>query len=168
MQTININNINHIEKIYVDIDGVLADFQKSAEKKAGCSIEELMKQNKWQEFKKNLCFSDFFLELEEMPLVEVLKKHIGKFEIITACGNYNTEQVSKMKKTWIAKTLGKEVKVHCVIKSHEKANFANSKSLLIDDRPKSVMPFIKSGGHAILFDNAKSQIDEIENILNCK
>ncbi len=164
----NINDIKNIEKVYIDIDGVLADFQKSAEKIAACTIKELMRQNKWQDFKKNLCYSNFFLELEEMPLVEILKKHIGKFEIITACGNYNTTGVKKMKKAWIEKTFGLEVTVHYVIKSHEKAKFANNKSLLIDDRPKSVNPFIKNGGFAMLFTNTKLQINEIDTMLASK
>ena len=161
---------NELKNILVDMDGVIADFQKLAEEIAGCTIEELEQKGLWQGFKEELCNSNFFFELEQMPLVEVLKQHIGKWEILSAVGNYNSEGVVELKKLWIEKVFGKDqnIKFNYVIKTKAKAQYACPNTLLIDDRTKSVNPFLDNGGQAILFNNSQEQIDLIERILmNC-
>lgn len=147
------------------MDGCIANYQKSVEYIAKCSINQLIEENKWQDFKKELCSKTFFLELEEMPLVEILKKHVGKFEILTACGSYNSTSVIEMKKLWIYKVFGENIKFNVVCKSYEKEKYANKNSLLIDDRTKSTEPFIRSGGKCILFQNTQEHLQLIDKLL---
>lgn len=152
-------------KVYVDMDGCVADFQKLAEEIAGCTIDSMVELGTWDEFKEGLCNSSFFYDLEEMPLVNILKKCIGKWEILTAVGNYNTQGVVELKKLWVEKVFGKGIPFNYVVKSKAKAEFACENSFLIDDRVKSVKPFSEAGGSTMLFTGSEFQMKMIEAML---
>lgn len=160
--------MSKVKRVLVDMDGVVADFEKRVSDLFTVSIADMINNGSWQEVKEELCNSNFFFELEEMPLVAILKKHIGKFEILTAVGNYNTLGVVELKMLWLDKVFGQDhnIPFHWVNKTHKKAEYAHKNTLLIDDRIKSTNPFENRGGQVILFNNEKEQITEIDNLLS--
>lgn len=153
--------------LYIDMDGVIADYESAVPKYTGKTIQQWKDEKKWDKIKETLANSDFFLQLETMPLVEVLKKHIGKFEILTAVGHNNSEVVVQLKSMWLDQVFGVDaVKMNWVYKSHEKQHFARHDTLLVDDRKKSCIPFANNDGQVMLFSNTPSQIDMVDQILS--
>ena len=152
-------NYKDFEIVYVDMDGVMADFAKGVITATGMTIEEIEKTGSWDEVKGELCASNFFNELEVMPIVDILNANMGKWDIMTAVGYLSTENVIENKKLWISRVFNELPKFNYVLKSHEKAKFAKKGVFLIDDRPKSVNPFLEQGGDALLFNNSKEQLE---------
>jgi hypothetical protein len=160
-------NLQNIDTIYIDMDQTIADYERGVKLISGRSIEQWEKDGVWGQNKKKLKDPqfEFFLRLQPLPLLHVLKNHIGKFEILSAVGDLHSEHIAQQQRDWIDKFLGEEVVAHFVIKSHDKARFANSRSLLIDDRKKSLIPFAQNDGMILHFKNESSQVLYIEQLL---
>lgn len=175
-----------ITKIFLDMDGVISDFQPHADKVTAMYYGEEFKyymrdflkhgapqeaqdkfwdaMRRYEEEKGRL----FWEELEVIPdayeLIEFIDDLGIDHEILTATGP--PEQSAKaQKERWINKHFGHR-KVKTVRRGPDKANFAHAHALLIDDTEYVCKPFEEAGGVAVLHRTSKDTIAEICKILD--
>ena len=149
--------------IYVDMDGVLADFDLALSKKIGPEVGKLSSGKKWDRIKKyNIEEEPWFYSLQLMPdaraLWKFLTKNFRNVEILSATGGKAIPDAEKQKRHWIADKFGSRVKVHIVTDGEDKAAYADYNTVLIDDRSKAIDPFIAAGGIGIKHISAANTI----------
>jgi 5'(3')-deoxyribonucleotidase len=168
----NIKNIDELLKyaktpsLWVDLDGVLVNFDKGFEDLEGCSpqeyIDEHGKEKFWKAFPKH---PRFFRDLEWMPDGKELWNYIKQYNptVLTAPPRESTmPHAKKDKETWVKKHLGEDVKV---IVEANKDKYAKKDYILIDDREKNTVPWESAEGTAILHTSAKDTIEKLQKLL---
>lgn len=158
-------------KLFVDMDGVLADFVKGISKELPdyddnkYAADEKYRDDMWDFVEK---FSEdggkLWLNLPEMKDAKVLWDFIKDLnpEILSATGK-SGYGAADQKRQWIKEKYG-DIKVNLVRKSKEKAKHATPDSILIDDRPKSIDPWKQAGGIGILHTSAKDTITQLKKL----
>jgi 5'(3')-deoxyribonucleotidase len=159
--------------VFVDMDGVIADFSKAvAEKILPGWNEGASDANKKvdREMWKGITLyqrrgGHFWYDLDPMPDTMVLWNYVKKYnpQILTAAGNpeYNA---GEQKLRWMAERFGKDVVVNVVRRSAEKAQFATPGAILIDDKRKSIDPWEAAGGVGILHTTAVDTIVQLKKM----
>lgn len=162
-----------INIVYFDMDGVLADFEKTLSRMVGKPFDEILHESGDDpigDYLLQLTHSKkFFEKMDAMPefpifhrlIFELLSQKNLEVMILTATGSPNPETVRDQKKAWLRNNGLERIPVIDVLKSRYKCEYASPDSLLIDDREKAVMPFVENGGKAILHHNIR------ETIISC-
>jgi len=142
-------------KIYLDMDGVLANFNKKYEEVFGIDPALVAKQS--AESDKN--FQEFilghhFVNLEYMPNAKRLLEFVDgldvDIEILSSSGGaLHHEEVEMQKKIWLNSKLI-HYPVNIVPGGSKKALFAAPDRVLIDDTERVVNKYREVGGVAIL------------------
>jgi 5'(3')-deoxyribonucleotidase len=151
-------------KVFIDMDGVLSDFDKPI-------IEQFDTKKEWAN-RWELLPEDFFFSLPKMPDADELINHIsGQFvwHVLTAIPNdsgFPECRVQKMQ--WIFKHYKIfPVRIHCVFQ-REKLYYAVEENLspniLIDDSERNVADWKSKGGIAILHTSARDSIRELQQL----
>lgn len=153
-----------IETIYLDMDGVISDFDKRYFSIYGCNCRDDPNEKHWFEFVKQKGF--FLLEPCKgmIDLIDNLYKLDVNVVILTCVSDRkNSRAVRDQKIDWLQEyNLGHLPAIFTHTKL-QKSLFATSKTLLIDDSVKCIEPFKEKGGYGILHQNVKQTIIE----LNC-
>lgn len=152
-----------------DSDGVIADFDKKAvEILGGKRIHEVPKGTLWSSIERyDREVEPFFESLElmdgAMRLVDFGRDNFKHVFILTASG-YTPKNGAEQKKRWYARMFpGMQVIV--VPKSPDKAAYANSTTILVDDRAKSIDPWVAAGGIGILHTSVDDTIEQLRAFL---
>ncbi len=151
--------------LYLDMDGVLADFNKEYTKFDPEKADR-------KRFRESVIEHHIFEKLDFMPDAQELLNHVSRLngvnvQILTSMGTHepvqaNMAQMQKMK--WLdAKNI--PYKANFVHNKQEKARFATPRSILIDDSVGCISPFIEAGGHGILHVNASDTIRILDSTL---
>ena len=148
--------------VYVDMDGVIADFDGALRDKLGLSFNGDHKGKVWGKIQKhNDTVEPWFYSLPKMAdadkLWDFVTTHFENVEVLSASGT-TPRDAPGQKKAWMGDHFGYDVVVHVVQSSSDKAKYANANSILIDDREKSTKPFMAAGGMTILHKNADTTI----------
>ncbi|WP_031556111.1 5' nucleotidase, NT5C type [Oribacterium sp. FC2011] len=162
-------------KIFFDMDGVLADFNKGVIDLCGVSpqdqetADEEATDNLWTAVRN---VDHFYDRLE--PVVGAIemfeyayKITNGNCEILTGIPKpkRNIPDAGDDKIKWVHRLLGENVKVNIVYKE-EKKNFCEGKnSILVDDLSPNINEWENAGGTGILFKNPKETIEKINEIM---
>jgi FMN phosphatase YigB (HAD superfamily) len=157
-------------KVFVDLDGVLVDFDKQMDKigfpRHAVENDKKAKAKFWQTVgwmaKQG---KPFWGTMDPMPDAHVLWNHINRFthpEILSATGHVGN--ATEEKHDWVKRHLGVGIPTHLVRKSSDKAQFAAPNHILIDDRAKSIEPFVAAGGIGILHKSAADTIKKLEEL----
>ena len=153
-------------KIYLDMDGVLADFDKQYGLLFGVRPIDTENRTKhfwshWDEFVTGKNFT----KLELMPGAETLMKACDLLkvpvEILTSTGNekyYN--DIAAQKTEWL-KAHNITYKPNFVAGGTKKAQYADPWNILIDDTPKVVDAYVKAGGTAILHKDVDTTVKQL-------
>lgn len=160
-----------IKKIYLDMDGVLADFEKKFIEYYG--FLSLAKRDRkewskdWEDFILN---KKGFEKLDWFPgghkLLDAVRKTNLPIEILSSAGGKRFHgEVTAQKIKWLHKK-GMNYKANIVTGRKEKAQYATPETLLIDDTDDVIKYFTQAGGHGILHKNINSTLKELEIILN--
>ena len=138
---------------FIDMDGVLCDFDKKSEE-----LREENQVGKWTHIKK-YGFYEFFSELEPtkecFEILETIPKDMNKI-ILTGCTKTDFDKVKQAKIEWIRQYISKDIEIICCF-SEEKQNFLrNHGDILIDDNEKNIERWEKSNGKGIHYKDLES------------
>lgn len=136
-------------RIYLDLDGVMADFDKYFLDTFGVESHKLDDPTLWklinghENFFLNLPLMegalDFFRSIEHLPV-----------SILTACPKSNYTSAAMQKRRWVYKHLSKDVTVIPMMGGKNKCLFMHAPGdVLIDDFEKNCIPWAEHGGFAI-------------------
>lgn len=161
-----------IKTIYLDMDGVIADFEK------GCKDGGIMGDNGrpiWPKLFK--AGPDFWSNLAWMPGAQTFYTWLNKFCkdnkidlcILSAAGKTGWKAADTGKKDWLAKNCPDIPQQNIYIvqtgdgvsAAEKKAKHAKDNALLIDDFGKNINAFIMAGGQAIKYEDPKKVRDAI-------
>ena len=144
--------------LYLDMDGVLADFNKNFAKIKTSDQDHIR-------FRDAVMTYRIFEDLDFMPDAQQLLNHVAKLkdiniEILTSMGTFDPERgfAAKQQKLKWLNDKNISYKANFVRTKTEKAQYAGSTSILIDDSIGCIAPYIKHGGHGILHVNAPDSI----------
>jgi hypothetical protein len=147
------------------MDGVLADFNKEYLK------HDPQKADR-KRFRSAVIDDKIFEKLDFMPDTEELLNHVSKLhdvkiEILTSMGTHDPFQgnaAKEQKLTWLEKH-NIPYRANFVRSKSEKAQYATPTSILIDDSPGCIGPFIEKGGHGILHHKASETIRILDSTI---
>ena len=158
-----------ISKIYVDMDGVLCDFEKRYKELYG----DISDRDRRSTFRPN--FADFiatnqFATLEQMPDFYVLKNYLDSLDvpkqILSSTAYEETfETISRQKKEWLYEHFVVWHDPIFVPGKRHKYKYATPDSIIIDDTYSVIEDWKKAGGIAIWHKDALSTISQLKMYL---
>lgn len=161
--------INSKYKIYVDMDGVLTDWEKQFKHySGGVPVETYEAEhgsvNRYKFVKKNS--PEFYATMGWMSDGKLLYNFLKDLpiEILT---HATDAEANAGKLTWL-KNNNITANSHLVRHRADKANYAKSDTILIDDKPETIDEFNKADGIGILHTDALSTINKLKDILGVK
>ena len=151
--------------LYLDMDGVLADFNKEYTK------FDPQKEDR-KKFRDAVLSHKIFEKLDPMPDAHELLNHVRKLhginvEILTSMGTHEpmqAEEAKKQKLVWLEQQ-GINYKANFVHNKQEKSNYATPLSILIDDSSGCIGPFIAKGGSGILHSHSSETIPILDSTI---
>lgn len=155
---------------FVDLDGVLADFEYQLLRVAGVRVHDVEDDAMWAHVNAYDSSGEWFLDLPLMPGARELWSHIRQFSptILTATGRAG-ERAAEQKKAWVLKHFGiTPDRVIAVRKSEEKAAYMTVPgSILIDDNlQRCVLPWTAAGGRGIHHVNYRMTLAQVAKHLD--
>jgi hypothetical protein len=163
--------------IYIDMDGVLSNFEKTYEERFGISPKEVRDQKEkglytkyWHQFVDD----DGFKNLDKFPGMDELLDYLHQTpksiqkSILTSTGGFDRHtEVSLQKMQWCLKN-NIEYPVVTVPGRRFKSGYANSQSFMIDDTVDVIHKFIQQGGNGHLHIEPKATIIAVQAFIQGK
>lgn len=162
-----------MRKIFVDMDGVLADFDTGYEQKFGVrprkDANNIDSNVDWDLVRTT---PNFYMHLPPMPDMEELwhgvillaTQYQCTWPVVLTGIPYSIVQAASNKRKWAAKNLGDHIQMICCL-SKEKYKFASPGDILIDDWTKYEQRWIDAGGVFIHHLNAALSLETLRKIL---
>ena len=159
--------------VYLDMDGVLADFFGGVEKMYGVEHWKQLTNDKTKDLKKEvidrITGTDFFATLPKFStadaLIDMVKKFTGgKFSINTSPLRGDNENSGKYKKVWISNNIDTpdEIVVTGRKESYAKDKGTGTPNILIDDRPINIQKWQAAGGYGILYQANRDSLNKVK------
>ena len=157
-----------IEKIYLDMDGVLCDFDMRFEQVFGIKSKSVPGRMTESVYWESFVTQKQFERLDWDPGGETLLDYIEAldipYEILSSSATpTHFDEIARQKTLWLGDR-GINVPVNIVPGKRFKKTYATPASLLIDDIDKNVFGFIEAGGHSILHRNIEDTIDQLKKL----
>ena len=165
-----------VEKIYFDMDGVLADFERGVREICGLepipqdakNNDSLAEVEMWEAIRKT---GNFYDCLEFMPGAKemfdmVYGKYGDKCEILTGIPKPKRGIVTAGddKRAWVRRLLSKDIVVNIVYRE-EKPKYCSGKDcVLIDDLGKNIKEWEAIGGTGILSKSAENTLARLREL----
>ena len=169
------NGYDAVPEVYLDMDGVLADFFGPVAKHHGVA--------KWRDARKERAkFNSkidkiakkpgYFKNLKPLPnagkLINGILKVIDQYNILSSPLLSNVEQSSDEKGEWLRKHLKKH-QPRSIIFDHEKFKFAKqadgTPNVLIDDWGVNTRAWATHGGIAVKYQADEDTLSKVEQVL---
>ena len=159
--------------VYLDMDGVMADFFGGVEKMYGVEHWKQLTNDKTKDLKKEVIVritgSDFFATLPKFPtadwLIEMVKKFTGgNFSINISPLRGDHENSAKYKKLWISNNIEQpdDIVVTGRKETYAKDKGTGTPNILIDDRPVNIQRWQAAGGYGILYQANRDNLTKVQ------
>lgn len=154
-----------ISKIYLDMDGVLCDFNKRFVEVHSIDPDSIRgtftETPEWEQFVNE----NHFATLDWFPGGKELWGYVSslgvRLEILSSSGGHRFyDMIAEQKKTWLRNN-GINIPVKIVPGKRYKKDFAYSTHILIDDTERNVVEFIEAGGLAFLHKDVRTTIKNL-------
>jgi hypothetical protein len=157
-----------MKHLYLDMDGVIADFYTL--------LSEWFKVDHWKEIKsreeilERLKGSSFFSEIPVFGntylILDIVDYYTeGNWSILSTPLEGDFENSVKHKDIWLDRVLEQAgietIRTRNRFYTHKKWEFAEPNTVLIDDRPQNINDFIKAGGLGIRFQANESYLSKL-------
>lgn len=148
--------------IYVDMDGVIADFEKRYKEKFKVSPEQTRDNKSFGGFFDKFIADKEFATLDMMPDARLLLQFLDTLsepkEILSSTASEKWhDNIMPQKKEWL-KNHGIQYKANLVPGKKHKYKFATPDSIIIDDTKSVIDDWTKAGGIGIWHTDAISTI----------
>ena len=162
-----------VRKIYFDMDGVLADFERGVRELCGMEAPphggpKELDDKMWEGIRE---VEHFYDKLELMPgaekmFNEIRKKYGDKVEILTGVPKpkRNIPTAGDDKKEWVKRLLGKDVVVNVVLREDKQKYCKDDDCILIDDLDKNIREWEAMGGIGIRHRSAEETLAELKRL----
>lgn len=158
-----------IEKIYLDLDGVLADFQKRYQELFSTAPDHDTSRKRFGQrfgiFIQNNNFATLDMMSDALELLSYLKTVSVPIEILSSTAReISNEEISRQKQTWLD---NHDIKYPAIFVPGKrlKVNYASENCILIDDTVSNIDDWNKAGGIGILHKNASDTISMLQPLL---
>ena len=159
-----------LRTVYVDMDGVIADFDLGFEKLTGFTTNSVSDEQLWKLISDNGKFK-FFSDLpwtsggKELWLY--VSQNFIKVKILTALGRSDVIDgglASKGKRMWLHKNIPelKDSDIIMVANKHKKRHYSKPGDIIIDDRESTISEWNKKGGIGILYKSTPQTIEQLK------
>ena len=159
--------------VYLDMDGVLADFFGGVEKMYGVEHWKQLTSDKTKDLKKEvidrITGTDFFATLPKFDsadqLISMVKEFTGgTYSINTSPLRGDHENSAKYKRVWINNNIERpaEIIVTGRKESYAKDKASGTPNILIDDRPVNIQRWQAAGGYGILYQANRDSLDKVK------
>jgi hypothetical protein len=148
-------------QIFVDMDGVLADFDAHHEAVFGARPDKAADNVDWTAVR---AVGDFYLHIPPMADLPVLWDFIAPFSPIVLTGvPWSVKEAPENKRAWAEQHLGGDVEVRCC-RSREKALHARPGDILIDDWEKYRHLWEQAGGRWVTHTDAEATVRQLRGL----
>ena len=157
--------------VYLDMDGVIADFFGGVEKLYGVSHWKQLTSDKSKDLRQDvidrITGTNFFETLPKFPsadpLIAMIKKFTGgKFSILTSPLRGDHDNSAKWKKVWINQNIEQPDETIVSGRTEKYATTKGTANILVDDRPINIQKWQDKGGYGILYQANKDTLNKIE------
>ena len=164
-----------IKKIYFDLDGVMADFERGVFEL--CGLDPFSHEddhvagfddNMWEKIK---AIGHFYDKLELMPGAKELfddlyAKYGDKCEILSGIPKpkRGITTAGEDKRNWVRRMLSKDVRVNIVYKEDKPDYCTGRDCILIDDLPANIIAWEKMGGTGIINTGAEDTREALQEM----
>jgi hypothetical protein len=143
-----------VTRLFVDMDGVLADFARHHQAVFGWRPDKEDDVD-WGAVRE---VEDFYLNIPPMEDLPLLWARIERYQPIVLTGVPDTiAEAPANKRDWVTKYLGPNVQVRCC-QASEKWTHAERGDILIDDSEKYRNSWVKAGGIWITHRSAQGTV----------
>lgn len=146
--------------LYIDLDGVLADFDKKVKEIFGKSADRIDVRVFWKTVANH---PNFFGSLDLIPDARFLWGFVKPHQPTILTGLPYGKWAAPQKREWVARVLGPEVPVITCM-SKDKANYCEPGDVLVDDRLKTKAPWEDAGGIFIHHVSAFGSINQLKEL----
>lgn len=152
-------------QLFVDLDGVLADFDQGVRDITGRAPDRMACSAMWRSISGA---RDFFGRLDWMPgAQELWEDHLAPLRptILSGVPMSSSNWAERQKRGWCAAHLGPNVPVICCA-SRDKQTYSGPGRVLIDDRKRAAGMWEAQGGTFILYKDAPATARRLHSILD--
>lgn len=147
-------------KLYLDLDGVLADFDKAVRDVTGRGPDQQLPSAMWRSLAKH---KDFFGSLDLMEDALELWEFCRPHRPVILTGLPLGTWAAPQKRGWVARQFGPDVEVITCM-ARDKHRFGGPQTVLVDDRDKARAPWEAAGGDFVLHHSASRSIEDLRDL----
>lgn len=156
--------IQHLT-LFVDLDGVLADFDSHFKNHHGKLFSEFEDGEAWDLLKQ---IPDFWLNLNPMPEADAFLKSLQNYApviLLSSPGSHDEKRARYQKRLWANKHLGAHIPL-LMCPAKDKCKFAGRGRVLIDDMVLNTAQWREAGGISILHISAEYTLQQLNVVAN--
>ena len=162
-----------IDKIYFDMDGVLADFDRFVTEHCGMTLtpEGWQPGGRAEMWRRARAVPHFYDRLEPIEgALELFRRVRGAYgercEILTGIPEpeLGLDTAADDKRSWVRRLISDSVKVNTVYRGGKTPFCKGAGSILIDDFTENTDPWTAAGGTAVLFRSAAQTLRDLEGL----